>query len=42
MSAICKYLEYKEIEMNFNDNFTLEDIPNDILVHLFDNIRDRI
>ena len=42
MSAICKYLEYKEIEMNFNDNFTLEDIQNDILVHLFDNICDRI
>ena len=28
--------------MNFNDNFTLEDIPDDILVHLFDNICDRI
>ena len=42
MSAICKYLEYKEIEMNFNDNFILEDIPDDILVHLFDNICDRI
>ena len=42
MSAICKYLDYKEIFMNFNYNFTLEDIQDDILVHLFDNICDRI
>ena len=42
MSALCKYLDYKEIYMKFNDNFTLKDIPNDILVHLFDNIDDRI
>ena len=42
MSAICKYLDYKEIYMKFNKNFTLEDIPDDILVHLFDNIDDRI
>ena len=42
MSAICKYLDYKEIFMYFNDNFKLEDIPDDILVHMFDNICDRI
>ena len=28
--------------MRFNKNFTLEDIPDDILVHLFDNISNRI
>ena len=42
MSAICKYLDYKKIDIYFNDNFTLEDIPDDILVHLFDNIDNRI
>ena len=42
MSAICKYLDYKYINMNFNDNFKLEDIPNDILIHMFDNISNRI
>ena len=26
----------------FNENFKLEDIPDDILVQLFDNICDRI
>ena len=42
MSTICKYLDYKEITMWFNYTSTLEDIPDDILVHLFDNICDRI
>ena len=28
--------------MEFNDNFKLEDIPDDILVQLFDNICDSI
>ena len=28
--------------MRFNKNFTLEDIPDDILVHMFDNISNRI
>ena len=42
MSAICKYLDFKKIYMSFNKTFTLEDIPDDILVHLFDNIDDRI
>ena len=42
MSAICKYLDYKRINMNFNDNYTVDNIPDDILVHLFDNICDRI
>ena len=42
MSAICKYLDYKKIDMRFNDNFTLENIKDDILVHMFDNISNRI
>ena len=42
MSAISKYLDCKKIYMAFNKNFKLEDIPDDILVHLFDNIDDRI
>lgn len=42
MSAICKYLDYKEIYMRFNKKYTVKDIPGDILVHMFDNIRDRI
>ena len=42
MSAICKYLDYKKITMWFNYTSTLEDIPDDILIHLFDNICDRI
>ena len=42
MSAICKYLDYKEIYIKFNDNCTLENIKDDTLVHLFDNICDRI
>lgn len=28
--------------MWFNDNHTVEDIPDGILIHLFDNICDRI
>ena len=42
MSAISKYLEYKQINMNFNDNYTVDNIPNTILVCLFDKIDDRI
>ena len=42
MSAICKYLDCKYIDMNFNNNFRLENIEDDILIHLFDNICDRI
>ena len=42
MSAICKYLDFKYIYIMFNENFTLKNIPDDILVYLFDNIRDRI
>ena len=42
MSAISKYLDCKKIYLEFNENFTLEDIPDDILVHLFDNIDNRI
>ena len=42
MSAICKYLDYKEIDINFDDNYTVDNIPDDILINLFDNIDDRI
>ena len=42
MSAICKYLDYKRIDINFNDNYTVDNIPNTILVCLFDKIDDRI
>ena len=42
MSAICKYLDYKKINIEFSDNYTLDNIPDEILVHLFDNIDNRI
>ena len=42
MSAISKYLDYKQIFMGFNKNYTVKDIPDDILIHLFDNIDNRI
>lgn len=42
MLGTCKHLDCKEIYMNFNKTFTLENIPDDILIHMFDNITNRM
>lgn len=40
--SIAKYVEFSEIHFNFSDQFKLYNIPNDILINMFDNIENRL
>ena len=39
---IAKHLEYSLIRINFFDNFSLNDIPDKVIINMFDNIENRL
>ena len=41
-TVINKYLEYSEMILEFNDNFELDNIPDDVIIKMFDNFEYRI
>ena len=39
---IVRHVEEIEINLNFPDNFKVEDIPDDVIINLLDNIENRL
>lgn len=41
-SQTAKYVEQIGINLSFSDNFRVEDIPDDAVIHLLDNIENKL